>query len=147
VISLSLKLFKQQLLWKLHFILKLAQHHSKSNWQLLLFPKDSIQDSTGSLVYTAVGGSCIPILRKIVGVLNPFKRFLVMNGIPITPKYQWRRSHVRWMIDGKGETLIPQTVYHSLLSLLTQTHSDPVSITMDITCQPPFLTSGAFHLV
>jgi len=25
------------------------------------------------------------------------------------------------------------------------THSDPVSITMDITCQPPFLTSGAFH--
>jgi len=25
--------------------------------------------------------------------------------------------------------------------------SDPVSITMDITCQPPFLTSGAFHLV
>jgi len=28
------------------------------------------------------------------------------------------------------------------------THSDPVSITMDITCQPPFfLTSGAFHLV
>lgn len=69
---------------------------------------------------SAVGGSCTPILWKIVGVLNPFKRFLVMDGIPITPKYQWRRSHVRCMIDGKGETLIPQTVYHSLLSLLTQ---------------------------
>jgi len=26
-------------------------------------------------------------------------------------------------------------------------HSDPVSITMDITSQPPFLTSGTFHLV